>query len=135
MSGAAIVPLTGSETYFDKYFGAWVIGYVGPVWQGASTSYKGGTAVVLGTSRADVVAKIAAFAESHDRLLATVSLADGVQRASSITLGAGALVLAGAYYAKSRPGKWVGSIVALLGATGLGSTYFIRQAAAKNQGS
>jgi hypothetical protein len=135
----AIVPGSGAEGHLDKYFGEWLIGHVGPVWQGATSSYKGGSAVVFGGSRDEVLEKIDEFIKTHDRILATDALADRVQTASAVVAGVGALTLAGAYYGRDRFSyaktvQWAGGIAAALGAIGLGSVGFLRQAAAKNRG-
>ena len=141
MSGALPIPVSSSEVHLDRYFGQWILGKVGPLWQGATESYKGGAVVLFGTSRQDVLDKISEFAKTHERLIATDDLADKVMMASGVALGVGALtagVVAIPAYSRGEAiprggATTVGAVLSILGVLGFGATYFIRQAAEKNR--
>lgn len=128
--------LTKVELYRDPWFGDWMISSAPPpipIWQATSSSYKGGTATLLATSRQELDQKIKEYVKTHDRLIATTALANTVQTPSLILAIGSAAAYGIGYYLKRENVMKLSATAGVVGLSGLAVSTAIHYQAGKNE--
>ena len=128
--------LVNVEPYRDTYFGDWLITSAPPplpLWQATSPSYKGGTATIVATSRAELMSKIDAFAKVHDRLIATRGVANTVQTTSVVVAVAGVIAYGAGKILHQEMVEKAGMVASGAGAAGLVTAMLLHMRATANE--